>query len=92
VPTTEPVRPKARPDLVFRELDEEWVLYDPTGKQLHVLNHSAAVVWLNCTGDATLAEITDAVLDAFEHRVPRAQVETDVSELVTDFANRGLLE
>ena len=60
--TTNPeFAPRVRDDLVFRQLDEEWVVYDPASEQLHVLNASAAVVWLCCTGESTLSEIVDAV-------------------------------
>ena len=43
--------PRAREDVVFRPLGEEWVLYDPVTQQLHVLNMTAALVWALCDGE-----------------------------------------
>lgn len=87
-----PRRPKGRADLVFRELDREFVLYDPTTRDLHVLNPSAAAVWLECTGEATLAEIAAAVAGVFEEPVPLDRLVADVEAAVAQFAEKGLLE
>lgn len=84
--------PRARDDLVFRQLDEEWVVYDPTGEQLHVLNASAAVVWLCCTGDSTMAAIVEAVDEAFGGNADRHTLESEVRQAVESFAERGLLQ
>jgi len=90
--TTDPqFSPHARDDLVFRQLDEEWVVYDPASEQLHVLNASAAVVWLCCTGESTLAEIVDAVGEAFHGDVDRKTLEEKVRQAVGSFAEKGLL-
>ena len=83
--------PKTRHDLIFRQLDEEWVLYDPEGRQLHVMNSTAAVVWLCCTGERTVDDIVDEVRGAFDEPAARGQVEADVQKAVADFASRGLL-
>ena len=84
-------RPRIRDDLIFRQLDEEWVLYDPSGKQLHVMNRTAAVIWLCCTGERTADDIVDEVRDAFGEQAPREEVARDVAAVIDDFAGRGLL-
>ncbi len=83
--------PAVREDVLFRSLDEEWVVYDPRGQNLHVLNRTAAVVWLHCTGDQTIQEIVNDVHDAFDDPPPLEQVESDVFEAIQEFERQGLL-
>ena len=91
--TTDPqFAPRVRDDLVFRQLDEEWVVYDPKSEKLHVLNASAAVIWLCCAGESTLAEIVDAVRDAFHGNIDRKTLEAEVQHTVESFAQKGLLQ
>lgn len=84
--------PKVRDGLLFRPLDEEWVVYDPSGQQLHVLNLTAALVWQCCNGDLSVDEIVDTVREAFDKPTEREQVERDVLGTVDEFAKKGLLE
>ena len=86
------VTPKIREDLIFRQLDEEWVVYDPNGELLHVLNRTAAVVWLHCTGELSVPQIAEAVADAFEDDLSSDQVAADVAAAVEEFTERGLLQ
>ncbi|MGD2175983.1 MAG: PqqD family protein [Candidatus Brocadiaceae bacterium] len=86
-----PDRPRARDDVVFRPLDEEWVLFDPAADRLHALNLTAALVWTHMTGDATLEEIAAAVGEAFEPAVEGRAILSDVREAVERFRAEGLL-
>ncbi len=84
-------RPQVRESLIFRPLDEEWVIYDSDGEKLHVLNSSAAVVWMLCDGQHTVEEIVDEVAEAFDNQVAMEQVKTDVNSALEDFTNKRLL-
>ena len=84
--------PKGRADVVFRQLDDEWVLFDPRSEQLHVLNLSAALVWTHCDGQIGADAIAEAVATAFEPRVPTAQARRDVDDALERFRHAGLLE
>lgn len=86
-----PERPVARSDLVFRELADEWVLFDPEGRRLHVMNLTAALVWTHLDGERSLPEIVDAVRGAFGDPPPEDAVEADVREALETFASKGLL-
>lgn len=86
-----PERPAARSDVVFRRLDEEWVVFDPRTQRLHALNLTAAFVWELCTGRATVDEIATEVERAFETPPEREAVRRDVAEAVARFAREGLL-
>lgn len=85
-------RPQVRESLIFRPLDEEWVVYDSDGEKLHVLNRAAAVVWLLCNGELTVSEISNEVAEAFGNQVPTEQLEDDVRQTIADFSAKGLLE
>ena len=84
--------PKVREELIFRPLDEEWVVYDPSGQLLHVLNRAAAVVWICCTGDLSVDDIVDTVQQVFDGNVERDRVERDVVATIEEFAQKGLME
>lgn len=58
-------RPRARPDVVFRRVGGDWLLFDPRAGRIHVLNLTAALVWSFCTGESTPQEIADEVGAAF---------------------------
>ena len=86
-----PEHPRARPDVVFRRLDAEWVIFDPRNQELHALNLTAALVWEYCSGEATVDEIAEAVGGAFASAPNAGDVHRDVRETLARFARAGLL-
>lgn len=87
-PTTAPSeRPRARDDIVFRRVGEDWVLFDPATQRIHVLNLTAALVWSFCNGTYAVNEIEAEVREAFGSSVEDAGVEGAVRE----FRESGLL-
>lgn len=56
--------PKAREDVVFRPLADEWVLFDPRRHLLHVLNLTAALVWSHCDGETSVEALVEALESA----------------------------
>ena len=87
-----PDRPKARDDVVFRQLDDEWVLFDPRDNKMHVLNLTASLVWTHCSGSLGLAEIAAEVREAFGGSASADSVERDVAGVVSEFARAGLFQ
>ena len=85
-------KPRARDDVVFRQLDDEWVLYDPTANQMHVLNLTASIVWAHCGGSMTVDEIAAKVRDAFDATGASDDVAGDVQSAVACFEREGLLQ
>ncbi len=75
--------------MLFRQVDEEWVVYDPAANELHVLNLSAALVWSHCTGENAPAEIAEALQAAYGLEQARAQA--DVEATLARFQKAGLL-
>lgn len=77
---------------MFRQLDEEWVLFDPRATQLHALNISAALIWAHCDGEYTPDAIAEAVAGAFDPPIPLSRAREDVTATLTRFREAGLLE
>jgi hypothetical protein len=81
-------RPLARADVVFRRVGEDWVLFDPTTQQIHVLNLTAALVWSFCTGEMEVENIEQEVSAAFGQPPPD---DTGVAKALGAFEAAGLL-
>lgn len=84
--------PRGRDDVVFRQLADDWVLFDPKANQIHVLNLSAALVWTACSGDLSVDGIVDEVVQSYGESPDPAVVKGDVLGALDRFASEGLLE
>ncbi len=83
--------PTRRDDVVFRQLDDDWVIFDPTTDRLHSLNLSAALIWSHLTGEMDLEEIAAAVGATFDPPVSGDRMLGDVEVAVARFRAEGLL-
>lgn len=83
--------PQGREDVVFRQLADDWVLFDPRTNQIHVLNLSAALVWTACTGDSSLDDIVRDVAGTYPDPPAEGQVREDVDAALARFSSLGLL-
>lgn len=82
--------PRTRDDVVFRRLADDFAILDPAEQQVHVLNPTAAAVWVLCDGSRDMDAIAVAVAEAFGVAdAPR--VREDVHTAVVGFAERRLL-
>src|SRR5262245_32147715 len=56
------MHPVARTDrLIVQELSDETIVYDEDAHRAHCLNRSAALVWLLCDGQISVAELAHHV-------------------------------
>lgn len=85
-----PPQPHTRDDVVFRRLGEEFAILDPEGQVVHVLNPTAAAVWVLCDGTLHLEGIAEEVARVFGSPDPD-RVRADVTEAVSTFGRLGLL-
>jgi len=83
-------RPKARPDLETRTVDDETVILDRDGERIHQLNATASFIWDRCDGERDATAIAAELAEAFG--VEPDQTVKDVSEIVLQFSALGLLE
>lgn len=86
------VGPKGRPDVVFRQLDDGWVLFDPRATKLHALNLSAALVWAHCDGGYDPDGIARSLAASFDPPVSMSRARQDVDATLKRFRQAGLLE
>jgi hypothetical protein len=88
------MHPRRRPDLTFAEIEQtgESVLVDGRESRGTVLTPLAAVVWLLCDGERSVAAITEEICERYAGDVDRERVAADVRAAVDSFAREGLLE
>lgn len=83
-------KPCRRDNLLYRELEDESIVFDPKANTVHSLNITATVVWNNCDGKQDLQEITGKILDKFD--VPQENAREDVRKLINSFRELHLLK
>jgi hypothetical protein len=84
-----PIQPAVRGDLVYRQVDEDFFVYDPVSDKVALLNVSAAVILDLCDGTRTSDEIVLEVARTF--KTERAGVTNGVRETLALLADSGLL-
>ena len=84
------VKPRARAELAIAEVDGEAVVYDPVPRELHHLNHSAALVFGLCDGRTTIAEMAAAIGEAYE--MDPQELDGQIRPLLRQLREVGLLE
>lgn len=83
-------RPKGRSEVLCREVDDGFILYDPEEGKVHSLNSVAAYIWDSLDGKQSLSKISESL-----ENFPGAQghdVLADVEKTVENFQEEGLLE
>ena len=69
------VSPLARRDsLIVKELPDETLVYDRKSDEAHCLNLTAAIVWKNCDGKKTVAELRQTLASQTDSPVPEEVV------------------
>jgi hypothetical protein len=76
--------------ILFRELDDGCVLYDPAHEKVHSLNVTAGAIWCLLDGRRSLAQVADELSSALGADHDTAL--QDVLRAVRRFASQGLLE
>ena len=82
--------PRPKNDVLFRELEDGCVLYDPGNEKVHSLNITAGAIWCLMNGSRSLGDIADEV--SFMTKADRAVVLGDVIRAAGQFARLGLIE
>ena len=81
-------RPKARDDVVFRRVGEDWVLFDPVAQRVHVLDLTSALLWSFCTGESDVPSLEEEVRRTLGAAVDDPQV----PEALQGFLDAGLFQ
>ena len=78
-----------RPEIEWVDLDGEVVAYDTARARLHRLNTSAASVWSECDGAATVEQVIAATVERYAG--PDDDIARDVCEALVGLQRAGLL-
>lgn len=82
--------PRAKEGVLFRELEDGCVLYDPQREMVHSLNMTAGAIWCLINGSRSVAEIADEI--SFMTKAGREKVQGDVFQMIHKFVRQGLVE
>src|SRR5437016_10249683 len=65
------VMPRARKDgLVIQKLTDDVLVYDRRTHKAHCLNRTAAIVWEQCDGNSTVAQVAQSLLTQYDAQGP----------------------
>lgn len=75
---------KRRNDIVSREIDDEVLLMDNQGMQVHQLNRTASYIWSKCNGSTSEDEIIEQVASDFDvdNHIAKMQVKKLIAQLL----------
>jgi len=90
MPAPPPNLPKRRADLFCRELGSEAVVFDPKTNTTHALNATSRLIWNQCDGTRTAADMARVLCQRFD--VSPAQAERDVLAILAKFHEQGLFD
>ena len=82
--------PKTRHQLLFREMEDGAVIYEPDTEKIHSLNPSAAYIWALCDGSYTIDQIGEKIRQDFTRC--ESNPTKEVQQILASFENLGLLE
>jgi hypothetical protein len=82
-------RPRPAESVIAAVIDDEAVLYDEAGENLHHLDRIATVVWQLADGRATVAELVTELAEAFG--ADELTVQTDVLALLDSLVEKGVI-
>jgi len=77
--------------IVFRDIGDEEVLYNPQTKAIHVLNKISSLIWECCDGKQSLEMIEKKIKEKFEVSSGQ-EVKGDIRETINKFSELGLIE
>ena len=81
--------PRARTDVLYRELADGGLIYDSATKQVHHLNETAALVWRGCQRGAAAPAIVNELRQSYS--VDEQKARTDVDSTLQRLDAGGLL-
>jgi len=81
--------PRARSDVLYRELADGGLIYDSTSRQVHHLNETAALVWRGCQRGAEIGAMVEELMGSYS--VDEQTVRADVGVTLQRLSAGGLL-
>ena len=82
-------KPTKQDRLIVNELDDEVLLFDPEGDVVHRLNVSASLIWHQCDGRRSLADIAQELTEQYD--VEFDQALCDARKVLLQLEQRDLV-
>ncbi len=82
--------PQVRNDITLQDLGDEIMLYDTDGEKVHVLNHTASVIWNLCDGRHSLEEMQQELIQSYPS-ISESDILADIRTALEDFKEKKLL-
>ena len=82
-------KPKSKPQLLFKELENGAVIYEPEKEVCHSLNASSAYIWSLCDGENTIIKIISQIKEDFSQF--KIKPEEAVKTAIHKFSSLNLL-
>jgi hypothetical protein len=82
--------PLRRQDLIWREVDREVVILSSDNKRMHVLNDVGSRIWTLLDGEHRKEDILRVIFHEYE--ATENEMETDISEYLSELRQLNLLE
>ena len=88
-PVTAPMRPVRKPGVVARDIGDELFLYEVGGREIHILNPTARLVWELCDGEHAVVDMEQAIKARYS--VPQGHdLTADIRPTLELLARKGL--
>jgi len=82
--------PKVRENLMFKEMDDGAIIYEPEKEICYSLNVTAAYIWSLCDGKNSIENMIASVKSYFTSFT--VEPESAIQEVIDDFRKNDLLE
>ena len=83
-------KPISRENLLFKEMDDGGVIYEPALEKCHSLNATSAYIWSLCDGNYEIREIIEMIKNDFAEFT--SAPEQAVEEIINKFEELNLLQ
>jgi hypothetical protein len=83
-------KPSKRIDLTIKELGDDVMFYDAANEKVHVLNHTAYLIWKLCDGKHTFKDIEEKMVNNFPS-IEHSELLDDIEATIEEFSKNKLL-
>jgi hypothetical protein len=84
------IKPKVKNNITVQDLGDEVILYDSERENVHVLNHTAQIIWKLCNGNNSIEDIENHLLKEFSS-INKNDLIDDIHKTINNFNEKKLL-
>ena len=83
------MRYKQRDNLTVQSVDDETLILDINGNNIHQLNATASFIWGLCEDAVSMEQLTDLFAERYE--IEQATAKRDVENVINQLSEMGLI-